>query len=197
MNAIKTSIVFLLILALAISSLPLGAIPVFAVDTVESQDPAEASIPVDTEQSDEDEAAPTGQSEIASEITEETNPSKETITEELITPIEETIPPIEESTIPIEESTAPTEPNRQVWISNLSTLIKEIINQFTFAPYFLSTPFPKNRYQIIASFWERCRYFCKKSAVFYIKTGKRTDFSVLHNAFTAFAYNIRAPPSEV
>ena len=90
MNAIKTSIVFLLILALAISSLPLGAIPVYAVDTVGSQDSAEASIPVDTEQSDEDEIAPTEQSEIASEITEETNPSKETITEELITPIEET-----------------------------------------------------------------------------------------------------------
>ena len=62
------------------------------------------------------------------------------------------------------------------------------------APKKVSTPFPKNRYQIIAIFWERCRYFCKKTPVFCEKRSVICIFSILYNAFTAFAPRIRGPP---
>ena len=58
----------------------------------------------------------------------------------------------------------------------------------------ISTPFPKNRYQIIATFWERCHYFCQGSSRFVIKLEKTDFFYVLHNTFTAFASYIRGPP---
>ena len=65
------------------------------------------------------------------------------------------------------------------------------------APYFLPTPFCENRYRIIAVLAERCCYFCKVSPLFGDNRVVFTKFSVLHKGFTAFAYNIRAPPSEV
>lgn len=39
-----------------------------------------------------------------------------------------------------------------------------------------STPFPKNRYQILATFWERCRSFCKKTPAFYKDRVKKCFF---------------------
>jgi len=78
------------------------------------------------------------------------------------------------------------------------SLIKWVqIGDFHFAPIIFSTPFPKNRYQKIATFWERCRSFCKKTPAFYKNSEEKSFFSVLHKGFTAFAYRIRAPPSEV
>jgi hypothetical protein len=65
------------------------------------------------------------------------------------------------------------------------------------APNFFSTPFCENRYQIIAVLTERCHYFCKFIPVFSKDREILVDFSVLHKTFTAFAYRIRAPPSEV
>ena len=67
----------------------------------------------------------------------------------------------------------------------------------TLVQYLSSTPFPKNRYQIIATFWERCRYFCKKSAILCIFHNINYFFSILHKRYAIFAYIIRAPPSEV
>ena len=65
------------------------------------------------------------------------------------------------------------------------------------APQKNSTLFPKNRYQFIATFWEQCHLFCEKITNFFINQYNYVFFSVLHKAFTAFAYRIRAPPSEV
>ena len=65
------------------------------------------------------------------------------------------------------------------------------------APPKFSTPFPKDRYQIIAVFGERCHYFCKKSSVFCKIQDNYIFFYVYHKTFTVFAYKIRAPPSEV
>ena len=65
------------------------------------------------------------------------------------------------------------------------------------APPKISTLFPKNRYQFIATFWEQCHLFCGKITDFFINQCNSLFFSVLHKAFTAFAYRIRAPPSEV
>ena len=65
------------------------------------------------------------------------------------------------------------------------------------ALFFFSTPFCENRYQNIAVLAERCCYFRKFSASFYRNGVKYSIFSVLHKSFTAFAYRIRAPPSEV
>ena len=60
-----------------------------------------------------------------------------------------------------------------------------------------STPFFENRYQKIAVLAERCCYFCEFSPQVYQNRADYFVFSVLHKAFTAFAYKIRAPPSEV
>ena len=64
------------------------------------------------------------------------------------------------------------------------------------APQNIPTPFCENRYRILVALAERCCYFCdfipsasENRVIFCI-------FSVLYKAFTAFAYSIRAPPSE-
>lgn len=85
-------------------------------------------------------------------------------------------------------------------------LIKDILltygygaraDQERLVPHINSTPFCENRYQIIATLTERCRYFCDLSPVFGENRAILSKFYVLHNPFTAFAYRIRAPPSEV
>ena len=65
------------------------------------------------------------------------------------------------------------------------------------APLIFPTPFCENRYQNIAALAERCCYFCGISSPFHHNRVKYRIFSVLHKAFTAFVYRIRAPPSEV
>lgn len=65
------------------------------------------------------------------------------------------------------------------------------------APLNFTTPFYENRYQKIADLAERCWFFCEISPPFCVLRGKNTTFSVLHKHFTAFAYRICAPPSEV
>ncbi|MBQ6719238.1 MAG: hypothetical protein IJN20_02675 [Oscillospiraceae bacterium] len=65
------------------------------------------------------------------------------------------------------------------------------------APCIFSTSFCENRYQNLAALTERCCFFCKVFPQFPHKQGEIKNFSVLHNFFTAFAYSIRAPPSEV
>lgn len=81
----------------------------------------------------------------------------------------------------------------KTWINYPPPLKKTQIGQFRFAPI-VSTPFPKNRYQILATFWERCHYFCQGSSHFFVKLEKTDFFYVLHNAFTTFAPHIRGPP---
>ena len=71
------------------------------------------------------------------------------------------------------------------------------VNQERPVPQNCSTPFYENRYQIMVILTERCHYFCCFSPAFGNIRNELTNFSVLHKAFTAFAYRIRAPPSEV
>ena len=63
--------------------------------------------------------------------------------------------------------------------------------------HIFSTPFCENRYQFLAGLAERCCYFCEISPLFCYTRGNYAIFSVLYKGFTAFAYSIRAPPSEV
>lgn len=65
------------------------------------------------------------------------------------------------------------------------------------APFIFSTPFPTICYQRIAGYGEWCCFICKISSSFYAIRGIYINFSVLHKPITAFAYRIRAPPSEV
>lgn len=65
------------------------------------------------------------------------------------------------------------------------------------APLNFTTPFCENRYQKIADLAEQRCLFCAISPPFRGFRRKIVKFYVLHNAFTAFAYRIRAPPSEV
>lgn len=69
--------------------------------------------------------------------------------------------------------------------------------QMLLAPFLLSTPFPTTRYQNKADCGEWCCYFCNNSPLICHNGVKYGFFSVLHKAFTAFAYRIRSPPSEV
>ena len=64
-------------------------------------------------------------------------------------------------------------------------------------PQKFSTLFPKNRYQFLATFWEQCHLFCVKIDDFFINQSNILFFSVFYKDFTAFAYMIRAPPSEI
>ena len=65
------------------------------------------------------------------------------------------------------------------------------------APLNFSTPFPITRYQRKADSGEWCCYFCNISSQYESSREIIAIFSVLHKSFTAFAYRIRAPPSEV
>lgn len=65
------------------------------------------------------------------------------------------------------------------------------------APLIFTTPFCENRYQKIAALAERCYFICEFSPPFCHNGVKCCIFSILHKGFTAFAYRIRAPPSEV
>lgn len=61
-------------------------------------------------------------------------------------------------------------------------------------PNIFSTPFPITCYHNLASYGEWCCYFWRISSTFPISSDKYIKFSVLHNAFTVFAYSIRGPP---
>ena len=65
------------------------------------------------------------------------------------------------------------------------------------APLNFTTLFCENRYQKNAILAERCWFFCEFSPSFWGFRRNNVNFSVLHKAFTAFAYRIRAPPSGV
>ena len=71
------------------------------------------------------------------------------------------------------------------------------IETYQSALIIFSTPFCENRYRIIVVLAERCCYFCKGPPLFYDNRVIFEKISVLHKPFTTFAYNIRAPPSEV
>ena len=78
MNILEKTIVFLLVLVLAVSCLPLGAIMAFATETEETLPPADASsVPNETEEIIE---VPTEETELITESTEETQ-ADETIPE--------------------------------------------------------------------------------------------------------------------
>ena len=64
------------------------------------------------------------------------------------------------------------------------------------APLLFSTSLLWLRYQILAKLEERCLFFFHNSLRNPEKSGKNKEFSVLHNAYTAFAYRIRAPPHQ-
>ena len=64
-----------------------------------------------------------------------------------------------------------------------------------FAPENFSTLFSKISYQKIGDFGERCRFFCNKTTELGKIQEKQCNFSILHNVLTAFAPNIRDPPT--
>ena len=64
-----------------------------------------------------------------------------------------------------------------------------------FAPEFFSTLFSKISYQKIGDFGERCRFFFNKTTELGEIQEKPCNFSILHNALTVFAPNIRGPPT--
>ena len=65
------------------------------------------------------------------------------------------------------------------------------------APSIFSTPLLWVRYRILAGSEERCRWFFYNSLPKQKIIEKSRKISILYKAFTAFAYSIRAPPSEV
>jgi hypothetical protein len=65
------------------------------------------------------------------------------------------------------------------------------------APFLFTTPFHQSRYQKIVPLEEWCCFFCEIFPSFFHNGANYYIFSVLHKRFTAFAYRIRAPPSEV
>jgi hypothetical protein len=79
----------------------------------------------------------------------------------------------------------------------LNSVARAQLMKASTAPFNFSTPLCKVRYQKEAGFVERCCFFCGFSASFYENRGNIRFFSVLHVDFTAFAYKIRAPPSEI
>jgi len=69
--------------------------------------------------------------------------------------------------------------------------------RFLLAPKFFPTPFLNIPYQKMGSIEEWCRSFWGNSPENTIEIGNFLYFSVLHKVFTAFAYRVRAPPSEI
>ena len=112
MNAMKRVMALLLILTLAISCLPLGALTAFAAEIEDSQIPEDGTtVPVGTEPVTEPETEPPTETEAPEETTgptEATESGPESVTE----PPAETTEPIPEETVaeeePAEETTEPT-----------------------------------------------------------------------------------------
>ena len=65
------------------------------------------------------------------------------------------------------------------------------------APLNFSTPFCENRYQKIAALAEWCFFFCTIFPKYKGLTREYIKSYVLYGKVTAFAYTIRAPPSEI
>lgn len=65
------------------------------------------------------------------------------------------------------------------------------------APHIFSTPFLSVPYQKIGSIEEWCRNFWSDFPECAIESAKYMIFSILHRISPAFAYRIRAPPSEI
>ena len=65
------------------------------------------------------------------------------------------------------------------------------------APLFYTTLFYQSRYQKIVPLEEWWCFFCEIFLPFFHNGANLYIFSVLHKRFTAFAYRIRDPPSEV
>lgn len=65
------------------------------------------------------------------------------------------------------------------------------------APLNFSTPFCENRYQKIAYLAEWCFFFCDIFPKYKDLIGVYINSCVLYGKVTAFAYTIRAPPSEI
>ena len=113
MNALKKTLALLLVLVMAVSCLPLGAVTAFAAEIDETQAPAdETQPPTMPEEPTEDATDPV--TELTEEPPTETEAVEEPATEET-TPVEEpiveTVP--EETSpeeVPAEETTDPTEP---------------------------------------------------------------------------------------
>ena len=74
---------------------------------------------------------------------------------------------------------------------------KKVQDAQALAPLFFATLFPIIRYQIQPDAGESCWFFCEFTPLFRGFRINNEKISILHKAFTAFAYMIRAPPSEV
>ena len=114
MNAMKRVMALLLILTLAISCLPLGALTAFAAEIEDPQIPeGGATVPLETEPATEPETEPPTETEAPEETTdptEATDPETQPVSESPT----ETTEPVPEETVaeeePVEETTEPTQP---------------------------------------------------------------------------------------
>ena len=82
---------------------------------------------------------------------------------------------------------------------NRQTLFKQRVQDANacLVPFLFSTPFCENRYQIMAALAEWCCIFYEFSTRFRGFTRKVLNSRFLYRKFTAFAYTIRAPSSEI
>ena len=114
MNAMKRVMALLLILTLAISCLPLGALTAFAAEIEDPQIPeGGATVPVETEPATEPETESPTETEAPKETTDPTE-ATESGTEPVTESPAETTEPVPEETVaeeePVEETTEPTQP---------------------------------------------------------------------------------------
>ena len=56
-----------------------------------------------------------------------------------------------------------------------------------FAPEIFSTPFPKIPYQKMGGYWERCYFFCIKTAIFCKNQDNLKKYLLFQRQLTAFA----------
>ena len=83
-------------------------------------------------------------------------------------------------------------------INKPPTFQKKVQKDYTIsAPLFLSTPFCENRYHKIADLAEWCFFFCDIFLKYKDLTQVYLISFVFYEKVTAFAYTIRAPPSEI
>ena len=116
MNAMKKVMALLLILTLAISCLPLGAVTAFAAEIEDPQIPeSNASIPEETEAVTEPQTEPPTEAEAPEETTDSTE-ATESATGPATEPSTGATEPIPEETAaeeePVKETTEPTEPDK-------------------------------------------------------------------------------------
>ena len=82
--------------------------------------------------------------------------------------------------------------NYQCFSSCMAQVTAELL-----APLFFTTVFRWIRCRLLSDLIESCRVILKKTTFKHIIPKDSTKYLFFYKAFTAFAYRIRAPPSEI